>query len=362
MNVRTVFAAALAAGLGAFASGARADREFGDNTRHYEDDAWYDVSEWFDGNDYNPTDEAWWRWDDETYQAGKDTGGDRDNDGWYGYNAGTDNDWYYDYYDPDPYGYYDYGGRGLYDFGSRYYDYDNDGAYDAYASYYDRDGDGLYDDYNYYSFSDRGSDKQKTAARDQLPRESRQQAVTGTVQKKKTVKVRGGKRHLVVAIQTDPAAKDQVVAADLGQAENLKGVSPKEGDKITVKGPKARVGKKDVVLATSVELNGTTARVDRGTRTVTGKVLSTHKTKKKIRGHEHLMAMVETQQKGKSHKIAVDLGPAARLKADVKNGDYLTFTGFPVSVKDKPLIMAQSIRWDEKTVSIDRRTDKAPGK
>src|SRR4051812_37629482 len=74
--------------------------EFGDNTPYYEDDAWYDVSEWFDGNDYNPTDEAWWRWDDETYQRSQDTGGDVDREhNSYGYNTKNSNDWFYDYYD-----------------------------------------------------------------------------------------------------------------------------------------------------------------------------------------------------------------------------------------------------------------------
>jgi hypothetical protein len=34
---------------------------------YYEDDAWFDISEWLDGNDYNPTDEIAGKWDDETY-------------------------------------------------------------------------------------------------------------------------------------------------------------------------------------------------------------------------------------------------------------------------------------------------------
>ena len=57
-----------------------AAEEVNRGTPYYEDDAWYDVSEWFDGNDYNPTDEVWFRWDDERYQAADDTGSDVDND------------------------------------------------------------------------------------------------------------------------------------------------------------------------------------------------------------------------------------------------------------------------------------------
>ncbi len=363
-NVKNLLSCAvLAAGLGAFGypPAARA-AEFGERTPYYEDDGLLDITEWFDGNDYNPTDEAWWRWDDESYQSARDVSGDRDNDGWYGHSTRDDDDWYYDYYDPYPYAYYDYDANDLYDYGSRYYDYDNDGTYDAFASYADRDGDGLYEDYDYYSFTDTGTDKQRQQGQKQVARESRQQAVTGEIQKTKLVKVRGGKQHVVVAIQQQQQQQQQQAAqgqqdgaliVDLGNAEDLKDVNPKLGDKITAKGPKAQVGGQAVILANSFEVNGQTKQVNRNPRSITGKVLDTHKTK--IRGSEHLMAMVETTQKDKARKIAVDLGPADRLKMDVSKGGSLTFSGFPVKVKDKPLIVAQSVRNGDKFVEINRQ-------
>ena len=170
--------------------------EFGDNTRYYEDDALLDIPEWFDGNDYTPTDEAWWRWDDETYSARQDTSGDSDSE-WYGYSTRDDDDWYYDYYDPYAYDYYDYDDNDLYDFGTRYYDYDNDGTYDAMVSYSDWDDDGIYEDYDYYSFTNLGSDKQQKQAKDGAANESRQQQVSGKVQKTKMVKVRGALRDTI---------------------------------------------------------------------------------------------------------------------------------------------------------------------
>ena len=57
-NKRMMLAAAIGAAMAFPVATLQADDEFGDNTPYYEDDAWYDVSEWFDGNDYNPTDEA----------------------------------------------------------------------------------------------------------------------------------------------------------------------------------------------------------------------------------------------------------------------------------------------------------------
>ena len=353
-NIRRLCCAALIAGLGAAGSGARVHAaEFGASTPHYEDDGWLDVTEWFDGNDYNPTDEAWWRWDDETYQAAKDTSGDSDSDGWYGYRTRDDNDWFYDYYDPTPYTYYDYNNDTVYDFGSRYLDYDNDGLFDAYVSYYDRDDDGDYDSYSYYTFTDTGTAPQRQQAQKQASRESRQQEVTGEIQKTKLVEVRGGKQHVVVAVQPQQGQKGQVLIADLGSADDLKNVNPKLGEKITVNGPKAQVGKQAVILAKSFELNGQTTQVNRDPRSITGKVLSTHKTK--VRGREHLMAMVETTQKDKARKIAVDLGPADGLKVDVSKGSSLTFSGFPVKVKDRALVVAQSFKEGDRVVQINRQ-------
>ena len=356
---RRLCGAALIVGLGTVGSGARLHAaEVGDGTPYYEDDGWLDVTEWFDGNDYNPTDEAWWRWDDETYEAREDVSGDTDSDGWYGYTTRDDDDWYYDYYDPSPYTYYDHDDNDLYDYGSRYYDYNNDGIYDAYALYSDWDGDGLYEDYNYYPFTDTGTDQQRKQGQKQVARESRQQSVTGQIQKTKLVKVRGGKQHVVVAIQPQQqqGQKDQVLIADLGNADDLKDLNPKLGNTITVKGPKAQVGKQAVILANSVELNGKTKQVNRDPRSITGKVLDTHKTK--VRGTEHLMAMVETTQKDKTHKIAVDLGPAGQLKTDINKGSNLTFSGFPVKVKDKSLMLAQSVRKDDKFIQINRQGSK----
>lgn len=53
-----------------------ADEEWWDHTPYYEEDSWLDITEWFDGNDYNPTDETAFRWDNETYEASNDTGTD----------------------------------------------------------------------------------------------------------------------------------------------------------------------------------------------------------------------------------------------------------------------------------------------
>jgi microcompartment protein CcmK/EutM len=386
------FAGSLCAALaiGSVAVGLGAGQEPEERGRYYEDDAWYDITEWFDGNDYNPTDEKWWRWDDETYDAAQDTGGDRDNDGnWYGYSKDNkDDDWYYDYYDPWSYGYYHNDVNDLYDYRVRYYDLDNDGTFDAFVEHADRNGDDIYEYSNYVVLTDKG-DKSKTvsnaqgtkdksdaatknvAAKDQAgqkgktnaqqARGSKPQQVAGTIQKTKRVKVRGGAEHLVVAVQSkDAAQRQQSIAVDLGPAEAIKDAGLKEGEPITVTGPRAHIGDKDVVLARSFECGGKKMEIDRNRRSLTGKVLSTHKTKK-IRGREHLMAMVEVSKDGKANKIAVDLGPAEALGMEVAKDSTLTFSGFPIKVKDKPMVLAQSIKNGDKTVQINRRPNQPAG-
>lgn len=332
-----------------------ADREWEESTSHYEDDAWYDVSEWFDGNDYNPTDEEWDEWDDETFQHSDEVEANSDNDWSFGYNSSTsDDNWFYDYYDEGAYSSYNSNeSDNTYDVGSRFYDYDNDGSYDAYSTFYDWDQDGLYEDYNYYFFSDKGSKKQQDEARAQTPTESRKQQLTAKVQHVKQVDVRGG-QNLVVAIQHQ--GKDLFV--DLGRADRLKKFDLKEGDKITVSGQKTRIGEKQVLIAQSLQAAGQKTEINRDRRQFQGKVVSTRQAK--VRGSQHLIAMVDTQRGQNKNKVAVDLGPANKLNMKVQEGTGLTFRGVPVKVKDRKMLLALYVQdnngqWKQ----IDRRKSKS---
>lgn len=364
------------AGLGVPASVAQA-QEFGEYTPYYEDDALLDVTEWFDGNDYNPTDEAGWRWDDEFYDSFEDVAGDNDGN-WYGYGAkdwdddwyeddddfyeADDNDWFYDYYDPYDYSYYDGAdNNGVYGYGEYYNDFDNDGYYDSIVSYSDLDDDGVFDDYTYYTFDIADGDTQADRSGDQygdMPaKESKQMTLTGKIHKAKLVQVRGGEKHVVLAIQPQSGGTGKMVLADLGSADALANWNPKLGATISVTGPKAMVGDKGVVLAKSFELNGKKTEINRDPPTITGEILSTKKVM--VRGVEHLMAMVEAKGNDRTGKIAVDLGRADRLKADIREGANLTFSGFPIKVMAgktaKPLVVAQSVTVNGKVVELNRQ-------
>lgn len=338
------------------------DVEWEETTPYYEDDSWYDISEWFDGNDYNPTDEVTGRIDDETYQARRDRGYDQDND-WpavssYGYDDRRENDdWFYGYYDFGDTTFSDSNRDGMYDYAYWYFDYDDDGAYDSYAYMYDSDNDGTYDISRFYTFGDQQGQGRERQQQDEQARQmaesmssSKARQVSGTINKTKKVSVRDTK-HMVAAVKNKDG--DQVMV-DLGPVSDARNFDLKKGDKLTAQGPMAKVGDKPILLATKLKLDNRTVSVDRSKRQLTGEVADTRTAK--IRGREHQMLILAPQQ-GK--KCLVDLGPASRFGADLQQGDQVTVHGIPVKVNDRKVVMARSVQHDGKTVQIDRRDRKS---
>lgn len=343
------------AGVIGLTPAAKADEEWEESTPYYEDDAWYDVSEWFDGNDYNPTDEVVGRWDDETYEAWQDTGSDTDNDWGFYDNDVADNDWFYDYYDYDyDYG-YDYGlddeDEGLYNYTYRYYDWDDDNFYDAYTAYYDWDNDGVYEDVDYFSFNDVGT---QTANQQQAQSESKSApsskafTVTGTIQRTKTATV-GGAKHTVALLKQEKSGND--VAVDLGRQDQLKDLNLESGKEIRVRGPMAKIGDKPIVMAQTVAMGGESFAIDRNRQSRRGEIVDTREVQ--LRGQKHLLAIIRGER-NQDQRLAVDLGAADRLDADPKKGDRIVVTGVPVKVQGKQLLMAQSFTLDGDRFTIAR--------
>lgn len=324
---------------------ASADEEFGDNTWMYEDDAWYDVSEWFDGNDYNPTDEAIGRWDDEIFHYGENaTSSDNDNFlnyGDYGYaNSDTrENDWFYDYYDD---GYLSWNDR----YYTSYYDIDDDGLYDAMASYADTDGDGLYEDFDYVAFNDAGQDQQtrNSAQSEQKRLRSSTIELNGKIAKTKKVSVRD-RQHVVAMLQRSDG---QAVAVDMGRAEGLPEI--KAGTDVTATGHALRVGDKIILVATKAQLSDQEVQIDRSSSKLSGTVERTKKVT--IKGKEHAFAKINTAN---NKSALVDLGLSS---ADnwLKEGQKITIQGVPTKVNDRVLLMARQFTPEGgETMKIDRQ-------
>jgi len=336
-------------------STAQADEEWEENTILYEDDAWYDVSEWFDGNDYNPTDEAIGRWDNETYDVDEAlTSSDVDNDiDWsdadFGFYADNDDDWFYDYYDYDYTDYGDYDGNESYEYYSRYYDFDNDGVYDAFASYTDSDGDGYYEDMDYYSFSggdaEENQRQREEAEKDQKSASSKMLTVNGSIETAKKVRTPAS-TNLVV--QLEQADGEETMLADLGPIDAYDPL-PRLGQDVTVMGSKFKAGEKSILVAQKVKHDDQTKTVERSGREFTGTVDSLMTLD--VRGQSHQVGKIQTDD-GKS--LLVDMGPADGLEASVSEGAKITVTGPAVEFRDRLMLVANQITIDGSTESIDR--------
>ncbi|KAA1261491.1 hypothetical protein LF1_40410 [Rubripirellula obstinata] len=345
---RTILAAVLGATCAMPMMHARADHEFGDNTPFYEDDSWYDVSEWFDGNDYNPTDEAIGRWDDELFTyADNATSSDNDNFlnwGDYGYNSGNESDWFYDYYDD---GYATWENR----FYSNYYDTNDDGVYDAYSSYSDTDGDGLYEDFNYYTFNSDADDQEKNrmqAKSQQKEMKSTEMQVSGNVEDTKMVNVRD-RIHLIAMVSQ---SNGQPMMVDLGpdQAE----VQLFKGDRVSATGHVMKVGEKSVLVANEASMKNGTIAIDRSGKKYQGTIEKVKTVS--VRGTERKLAKVKTAN---DKTMMVDLGPASNLDSDLEQGAKITVQGVPVKVKDRVILMAHKIMHDGDQTRVDRRVAQA---
>lgn len=350
MKVRWIAGSTLVLGLllPQMAPGQEANR----GTPYYEDDAWYDVTEWFDGNDYNPTDEVWFRWDNERYHRSEDTGSDTDNDiGVYGYTqTDKEDDWFYDYYDT---GYGDSvnandTNQSYFDYSYWYFDVNDDGYYDGYASMYDWDEDGRYESVDYTWFNDQGKAAEQRVSQ-QASQDSTLREASGEVVKLKQADVRGA-HHVVATIQ---ASDDKQYLADLGPADQLKKFNLSLGDKITAQGQMVKVGEKPILIAKSVKAGDQSAQIQRSRRQFEGKVLSSHQSK--VRGQNHLMVMLQTKE---GQKRAIDLGAADKLQTKPQEGSQMTVTGAPVQVRDTRLVLAQEVEMDGKSFTIDRRQSK----
>ena len=364
-----------------------AAEEFEQRTPYYEDDAWYDVSEWLDGNDYNPTDEVFGRLDDENYDWNV-ASNDQDNDSsGYGYDKNdTADDWYYDYDNSNQYTYRDNHNHDLYDFSYSYYDFDGDGFYDAVYSSRDTDLDGTYDKYTYYSFVSGGkkddqsgqtagaSDRSLQQPSQQKQASSKLAEVSGKVENTKRIKVRNGPERLVAQVSGEQGKK---IVVDLGPANRLgksdqqassqqaqnqqpagnqqnQQAAIKQGETIKARGPMLKVGDKQVLVADVVTIGSQKEQqINRSGQQLSGQI--TKMKTAKVRGQDHQLAIIKLQS---GQQALVDLGQADKLQADLAANDQIQVSGVPVKVQDRLVFLANSVSKDGNKINIERTARK----
>lgn len=329
-------------------------------TPYLERDRWVDVSEWFDGNNYNPTNEVVDRLTDQIERRnrlGANTTANFDygrRDNWYGFETNSDANWFYDYYN---HGYYfatdpktDTGVQTSY----RYYDTDNDGFYDAYATYIDRDRDGKYDDERFYTFDDE-TDANGNADTDDLKLDpalaknddliSLRQSISGTVTQTKQTRTPSA-MHTVIVVKSDENAQ-QTTFVDIGPTTSGDSWSVKKGDKITAEGPVVGIGDKRLMLADKIEFEGESYVISQQQQAWDGVVVDTKKMD--VRGQSQLMAIVYTPDK---KRVLVDLGAADQSKFDLKQNDQIVVRGVPMKIDNRQVVRAHQIEHGGQTVII----------
>ncbi len=292
-----------------------------------EDDAWYDVSEWFDGNDYNPTDEAIGRWDNEHFDYGdKQTSTDNDND----IETVAADEFYGEDYD-DGYGVYaDNDKDGNYESYSRYHDTDGDYLNDSYATYKDDDGDGMYETYDFSEIA--GTDaihSSNVAQTTQKGLSGKSVKVAGKITESKFVKRLSG-LALMLQVQTNDGKS---VWVDMGTNSRFQLF---KGDSLTAFGPMIKAGNKQVLVATTIETQGKQAAVKRTGRKYSGTIQSTKMAN--VRGEKRTVAKVKTDD-GKT--MTVDMGAGEPAKK-YKRGDKVSVTGVPVKIGDRVMLIADT--------------------
>lgn len=292
-----------------------------------EDDAWYDVSEWFDGNDYNPTDEAIGRWDDERFDYyDKQTSTDTDND-----TELVDAEEFYGEDWDDGYGVYtDRDRDGFYESYSRYYDTDGDYLNDSYVTYQDDDGDGMYDTYDFSQIAgEHAVHRSNVAQSAQNGLSGKAVRISGTIKATKFVRRLGG-----LALLLDvKASEDTSLWVDMGSNSAFQLF---EGDSLTAYGPIAKAGNKKVLVATAIEAQGKQVAVKRTGRKYSGTIESMRTAT--VQGDKRTVAKLRTPE-GKM--LTVDMGAVEQTKS-LKRGDKLSVTGVPVKVGDRVILIADT--------------------
>ncbi|WP_143543736.1 hypothetical protein [Rhodopirellula sp. MGV] len=382
---RLMFAAALAASVAVptvsnaqqVATTPQSQSEVGSNSPYYEDDAWYDITEWFDGNDYNPTDEAIGRWDDEKFQFSDNvTSSDSDNDsGSYTANKPklsdpktdtvntspskvssdplttnlptSDSSKHHQYFERYDDGYLFWDDHNL----TNYYDLNGDGLYDAMASYTDADGDGVYEEFDYVSLNEAGDsrdakmeamDKQKTMT-------SAPRIATGEIAQVNKVDVRD-QQHFVATVNTD---QGQEVVIDLGPT-NLFKQMPEPKSEVTAEGLIMKVEGQPLLVAKHVELPHESVTVNRSGRSYQGTVEKIKTVT--VHGQEHRLAKLKTKS---DKNLMVDFGPSRNVP-NLKEGMDLVVQGVPAKVKDRVVLLAREMAHNGEITEIDRHVVRHP--
>lgn len=245
---------------------------------------------------------------------------------------------------------------------------------------YDFNGDGSYDAYEYIWRTDLDEARRRTSmrpgaqARNQRQQQQwqhqqrwqqqqqaarfadRQYRISGQIRDLSTIRLGdGNQEHRIAKLDTDRGS----VKVDLGPQRKLGNLSLSEGDQITVFGRHGRINDRRMLLATRIETDDQTVRVQRSRqstqnqlRRIDGEVLSTRTATPRNSSREHLLAKVRGQQ---GQVLLVDLGPGLQ-SLDLKAGDDLRALGKMGSIDGRQALKAHHFHHDGQVHHVSGRS------
>ncbi len=230
-------------------------------------------------------------------------------------------------------------------------DYDNDGVFDAVETLY------VYD----LEQARRSSNQRKSEGRRMSNnRQENQQmiSVTGDINSIQSAKMAGmDQRHQLAKIETEDGKR---LAVCLGTEQELSKLKLSEGDKIEVRGRKARVNDRTVLMAQQVTHDGTTVSPETQQRSkmkrVKAEVKSTRTVKFRNADEPHLIARVETQR-GKTE--TVNMGPKSKFSnVDIEEGSQVKLLVRQGRINGQEALIAQEVNFDGQTIKLPRPQDR----
>lgn len=194
-------------------------------------------------------------------------------------------------------------------------------------------------------------------------------AVTGQVLRTKQVDLRGTMEKNLVALLDIGNGQRQIV--ELGPAANYKLAPVYSGDQIAARGPRARIGQMDVLLANQATIGSREIMIRRDTPTATvaavvkagypvaeqvgkieGRVNRLRTARLEGSQQEHVLAEIVARG---GQAIVTDLGPPEQnWRADVKAGEWITLRGQEMKIENRPVFLALEINKSGVPVLIDR--------
>lgn len=180
----------------------------------------------------------------------------------------------------------------------------------------------------------------------------------GTIQSMRKEQMAGGDTRWVLARVEGDDGKTNVVC--LGSAEKLSQLDLRQGDSIQIKGVRARMNDRPIVMVTQIRHNGKQLDTRLPKRVSLKRVKAEVQSMRtvKFRGLDQPHIIAEVKTKGGKNEL-VNMGPKAKYdQVDLREGDSLKLLVRPGTINGQDALIAQEAKIGGETVRLPRPEDR----